>query len=57
MLIIERRFGQSLWVGDAYVTVTKGNGATKVRLQITAPEGVKVRRQEVVDEEERIKRQ
>lgn len=47
MLVIQRRFGEGIWVGDTWIKVEKSKGhANRVRLAIEAKPDVKVVRAE-----------
>ncbi len=48
MLVLPRRLGESVRIGDAVVTVIDIRG-DKVRLAVTVPKGMSVHRQEVWD--------
>lgn len=53
MLVLSRKQGESIWVGDdVEITVNEIRG-DKVRLGINAPKGVPVHRQEVREAIER----
>lgn len=53
MLVLTRKCGQSLWIGDAKVTVrVAGN---RVRVAIDAPDFVNIRRCELDDKESAAK--
>jgi carbon storage regulator len=53
MLILTRRFGETLMIGDEVAVTVLGAVGTQVRIGVKAPRAIAVHRQEVY---ERIKR-
>ena len=47
MLILSRKVGESIKIGDGVTVTVLGKRGTQIRLGITAPEGVKVNREEI----------
>jgi carbon storage regulator len=50
MLVLTRKIGQSIVIGDDIEVVVLSNDDTKVRLGIQAPQAVPVHRAEIYDE-------
>ena len=53
MLVLSRKQGESIWVGDDVEITVIDIGDNRVRLGINAPKGVPVHRQEVREAIER----
>ncbi len=53
MLILTRRFGETLMIGDDVAVTVLGAAGTQVRIGIKAPQAIAVHREEVY---ERLKR-
>jgi carbon storage regulator len=53
MLILTRRFGETLMIGDEVAVTVLGANGTQVRIGIKAPKAIAIHREEVY---ERIKR-
>jgi carbon storage regulator len=50
MRLLTRRIGQSFVVGDGVTITVKAVRGDRVRLSVDAPEGVRVSRQEIIEE-------
>ncbi len=50
MRLLTRRIGQSFVVGDGVTITVKAVRGDRVRLTVDAPEGVRVSRQEIIEE-------
>lgn len=47
MLILTRRVGESIWIGDEVKITVLRAGTSQVKLGIDAPDGVSIHREEV----------
>jgi carbon storage regulator len=50
MRLLTRRIGQSLIVGDGVTITVKSVRGDRVRLSVDAPQGVRIARQEIIEE-------
>lgn len=48
MLVLSRRLGEKIWIGDDIVLVVTSIDGAKVRLGIEAPPSVKILREELL---------
>ena len=49
MLILTRRVGESLWIGDEVSVTVLGIKGSQVRIGVNAPKSISVHREEVYD--------
>lgn len=47
MLVLTRKIGEAIWVGDARITLLEIRSRDKIRIAIDAPKEVSVDREEV----------
>lgn len=52
MLVLTRKFGQEIVIGDDIKVVVKAIGSNKVRIGIEAPEGVRIVRSEIMERDD-----
>lgn len=51
MLVLNRKPGESLWIGDARVTVYYGNRSGTIKVAIDAPADIAVLREELKEQD------